>query len=326
MLGRLPAALKNRWADWCERVVGVDDPFAAWSTAAPDAGGRFECFGAWPSRHVAPRRVDVWLPPGYDEPEAGPHAVLYMHDGQQLFDPATAAAGHPWAVGHHVTAQMLAGRMRPTIVVGIWSTERRYAEYAPAAALRRLPAPLYSVATCGGHLPGEPFEALSDAYLRFLVDELKPAIDARYRTRRGLADTAVMGSSMGGLIALNALVAYPEVFGAAGGLSTHWPLSINPALLRRGGDPRLGSIAEAGRAWLAEALPPAGRHRLYFDHGDRHLDALYAPHQRAVDALAVARGYRRGIDLQSRVFPGADHHERAWRARLGPALAWLLPA
>lgn len=326
MLQRLTATLKDRLVDWRERLRGVDDPFAAWSTAAPDAGGRFESFGAWASRHVVPRRVDVWLPPGYDEPDAGPHAVLYMHDGQHLFDPATAAAGHPWAVGHHVTAQMLAGRMRPTIVVGIWSTEKRYAEYVPASALRRLPAPLYELATRGGHSPAEAFEALSDDYLRFLVEELKPAIDARYRTRPGLADTAVMGSSMGGLASLSALVTYPGVFGAAGCLSTHWPLSINPLLLRRGGDRRLQPIAEAGRAWLAEALPPAGRHRLYFDHGDRHLDALYAPHQQAVDALAAARGYRRGADLQSLAFAGADHHERAWRARLGPALAWLLPA
>lgn len=322
----LTAALKDRFADWRERLLGVDDPYAAWSSAAPDAGGRFECFGAWPSRHVAPRRVDVWLPPGYNEPDASPHAVLYMHDGQHLFDPATATAGHPWAVGHHVTLQMLAGRMRPTIVVGIWSNHKRYAEYAPSAALRRLPAPLYQAATDGAHPPRAPFEALSDDYLRFLVEELKPGIDARYRTRRGAADTAVMGSSMGALAALNALVTYPGVFGAAGCLSTHWPLSINPVLLRHGGDARLQTIAEAGRDWLAEALPPAGLRRLYFDHGDRHLDRLYAPHQRAVDALAAARGYRRGVDLQSLVFAGADHHERAWRARLGPALAWLLPA
>lgn len=135
-----------------------------------------------------------------------------------------------------------------------------------------------------------------------------------------------MGASLGALASVNALVAYPRVFGGAGCLSTHWPLSINPLLLRRGGDRRLWLIAEAGRAWLAEALPPAGQHRLYFDHGDRRLDALYAPHQQAVDALAASHGYQRGVDLQSLVFAGADHHERAWRARLGPALAWLLPA
>lgn len=321
------ARLRDRLLDWRDRLRGVDDPYRHWSTAAPDAGGRFESYGAWPSRHVKPRHVDVWLPPGYDESDAGSHAVLYMHDGQQLFDPVTATGGHPWAVGHHVTTQMLAGRMRPTIVVGVWSTERRYAEYAPAPALRRLPAPLYEVAVAGGGgRAGRPFEALSEAYLHFLVDELKPVIDARYRTRRGAADTAVMGASMGALASLHALVARPDVFGAAGCLSTHWPLSINPALLRRGGDPRLQPIAEAGLGWLAEALPPAGHHRLYFDHGDRHLDALYAPCQRVVDELALGRGFRRGVDLQSLSFPRADHHERAWRARLGPALAWLLPA
>jgi hypothetical protein len=320
------AVLRDRLLDWRDRLRGVEDPYPAWSAAAPDASGRFESFGAWPSRHVRPRRVDVWLPPGYDEPDAVPHSVLYMHDGQHLFDPETAAGGHPWAVGHHVTMQMLAGRMRPTIVVGVWSTPRRYAEYVPAPALRRLSAPLYSAAIIGGQTFGEPFETLSEAYLHFLVEELKPVIDARYRTRPGVQDTAVMGSSMGALSSLHALVARPDVFGAAGCMSTHRPLTINPALLRRGGDPRLRQISEAGLGWLAEALPAAGHHRLYFDHGDRHLDGLYAPCQQAVDELALGRGYRSGVDLQSLSFRDADHHERAWRARLGPALAWLLPA
>ncbi|MEK8031576.1 alpha/beta hydrolase-fold protein [Ideonella sp. DXS29W] len=320
------ARVRDRLLDWRERWVGVADPFADWSAAPPDASGRFESFGAWPSRHVTPRRIDVWLPPGYDEPDAVPHAVLYMHDGQHLFDPATAAGGHPWAVGHHVTMQMLAGRMRPTIVVGVWNTPLRYAEYAPAPALLRLPAPLYALTVEAGHPAGGPFESLSEGYLHFLIDELKPVIDARYRTRRGPADTAVMGASMGALASLHALVARPDVFGAAGCLSTHWPLTINPALLGHGGDVRLRDIAAAGLGWLAESLPAAGRHRLYFDHGDRHLDGLYGPFQHRVDELAFARGYRPGVDFRSLLFPRAAHHERAWRSRLGQALSWLLPA
>jgi enterochelin esterase-like enzyme len=317
------ATLANRLA--LRSRAGADP--SGWAPHLPaDAGGRFERHHAWPSRHVAPRQVDVWLPPGYDAPDAPPHAVLYMHDGQNLFEPATATAGQPWAVAHHVAREMHAGRMRPTLVVGIWSTARRYAEYMPAAALHRMPPGLRALATGGAAADGTFFEPLSDAYLRFLVDELKPAIDARYRTRPGCADTALAGSSMGALVSLHALASCPQVFGAAAGLSTHWPITVVPRLLRPPGDPRLQPMAAAYRAWLAEALPSAGLHRLYFDHGDRDLDALYAPHQQAMDRLLAARGYRPGVDLLSLAFRGAAHDEAAWRGRLGPALAWLLPA
>jgi enterochelin esterase-like enzyme len=290
----------------------------------PAAGGRFERHDAWPSRHVAPRRVDVWLPPGYDSPDAPPHAVLYLHDGQGLFDPATATAGQPWGVATHVAALMREQRMRPTIVVGIWNTAQRWVEYVPPPALALLSPSLRALAIEGGAPP--PFEPLGDRYLRFLVEELKPAIDQRYRTRPDADDTATMGSSMGALISLYGLARHPQVFGAAGCLSTHWPLTVSPALLRPPGNPLLVPIAASFRAWLADALPVAGRHRLYFDHGDRNLDALYAPFQQAVDQLALARRYRRGVDLLSLAFPGADHNEAAWRARLAQPLQFLLPA
>jgi enterochelin esterase-like enzyme len=291
----------------------------------PAAGGRFEVHQSWPSRHVAPRRVVVWLPPGYDAPGAPPHAVLYMHDGQNLFDPASSTAGEPWGVATHVVALMQAGRMRPTMVVAVWNTAHRWAEYAPTAALGLLSPALHALAIEGGVAHGEAFESLADRYLRFIVEELKPEIDRRYRTRPDADDTAVAGSSMGGLISLYALACHPEVFGAAGCLSTHWPVTVNPALLRLPGDPLLAPIAATYRAWLAEALPMAGRHRLYFDHGDRHLDALYAPFQQAIDQLAIARRYRAGVDWLSLGFPGADHNESAWRSRLARPLAFLLP-
>jgi hypothetical protein len=84
-------------------------------------------------------------------------------------------------------------------------------------------------------------------------------------------------------------------------------------------------MAAACARWLGASLPAPGHHRLYFDHGDLNLDALYAAHQRAVDALLAARGYRSGVDLLSLAFTNADHNEAAWRARLDTALSWLLP-
>ena len=79
-------------------------------------------------------------------------------------------------------------------------------------------------------------------------------------------------------------------------------------------------------AWLRDELPPAGSHRVYFDHGDQGLDALYAPFQTRMDAIAGEKGYREGVDYQSRFFPGANHDESFWRARLGLPLAFLLGA
>lgn len=295
-------------------------------TRAADAGGvsmagpspgRVVVHDAFPSRHVAPRRVVVWLPAGYDGSDER-YAVLYMHDGQNLFDPATSMGGEPWAVDRHLDALARAHRARPTIVVGVWNTDQRSREYAPAAPLATLPAPV--VAEAGlGEIP-----LLSDNYVEFLTQELKPFVDARYRTRPGRDDTVVMGSSMGGLISLYALARRPDVFGAAGCLSTHWPITVNPDFLQRPGDPRVERLAQAYLDWLRVNLPAAGTHRLYFDHGTEHLDSLYAPFQRRMDAVLADRGYRRDVDAMSRVFPGTTHDERAWRARLDLPLAFLL--
>jgi pimeloyl-ACP methyl ester carboxylesterase len=129
---------------------------------------------------------------------------------------------------------------------------------------------------------------------------------------------------MGGLISLYGLASYPEVFGAVGCVSTHWPLTTSPALLGPGPGAELEACGMAFIGWLETHLPAAGRHRLYFDHGTVGLDSLYAPFQARVDTLAAIRGYRRGVDFESLVFEGADHNEEAWRARLETPLRFLL--
>jgi predicted alpha/beta superfamily hydrolase len=291
---------------------------AAGPTPSGD-GGRFVSYDRFASQHVAPRQVVVWLPPGYDAGRRR-YAVLYMHDGQNLFDPATSMGHEPWAVDRHLAALERARAVRPTIVVGIANAgAARWREYAPAAAVERLDPELRALVTGGPD--GAP---LSEAYLSFLVGELKPFIDAQFRTRPGRADTFVMGSSMGGLISLYALSRYPDVFGGAGCLSTHWVLTTNPALLGPPPDPRVPRIAGAFLDWLRTHLPAPGAHRIYFDHGTVFLDALYGPFQEAVDALVTQRGYRAGVDFESRVFPGATHNEQAWRERLDLPLTFLL--
>jgi len=309
-------------------LLGAALGACAWRPAAPQAGGRFVEWPAFESRFVQPRHVRVWLPPGYGA-DAEPHAVLYMHDGQNLFDPPGPMARGAWEVDRHVVALRAAGAIRPTLVVAIWNTEdNRSREYGPQAPIESLPVAVRLQVPRPG--TGGQTSPLSEAYLRFIVEELKPQVDAAFRTRPGREDSIVMGSSMGGLISLYALARYPQVFGGAGCLSTHWVLTTNFAAfadaLSPGAapDPRIEVMARSVREWLRVHLPPAGSHRLYFDHGTAGLDAAYPRHQREVDGLVAAKGYRRNLDWMTREFAGATHDESAWRERLQVPLQFLL--
>ena len=185
-------------------------------TCAPNPGmqvtGTVHTCAEFASAHVAARRVDVWLPPSYAADPTRRFPVLYMHDGQNLFDPALSYTGIDWDVDGAITRLAAAGEIREAIVVGVWNTPRRLYEYMPTAPIADLlpPAGADGMPPPGVDLP------VSDAYLRFLAEELKPFVDAGYRSLPGPADTLVMGSSMGGLISLYALAEYPGVFGAAG--------------------------------------------------------------------------------------------------------------
>lgn len=285
--------------------------------------GRFVEHQDIPSRDFPRRKVMVWLPPGYDAGRRR-YGVLYVQDGQNLFAPANPFGHGPWDVDGHLRRLAAAhAGPREVIVVGIWNGGLdRSREYEPAAAIEALPPGLRPLVPDASS--SDDRSPRSDQYLDFLVGELKPFIDRTYRTRRGRADTFLMGSSKGGLVSLYALCRHPGVFGGAACLSTHWILTTNPVLLSPAPDARVARIAEAWQDWLAGHLPRAGRHRLYFDHGSRGLDALYGPWQARMDALAQARGYRPGRDYLSLAFEGADHNEAAWRARLDQPLRFLL--
>ncbi len=280
------------------------------------ASGRIERLADFPSKHVPPRHVDVWLPDGY--PDGGPYDVLYMHDGQMLFDAGTTWNRQEWRVDEVAGALVAKGELRPFIVVGVWNAgPRRWAEYFPQPAFESLDAAQRAWVVAQAREAKQPLageRVHSRAYLRFLVDELKPEVERRFRVVTGPAHTAVMGSSMGGLASLHALSEYPAVFGAAACVSTHWP----------GGIPDPDSpLPDALRRYVAERLPQAGTHRIYFDHGDRTLDALYPPLQAQVDPLLAAKGYVQGRDWVTRSFPGTDHSEASWAARLDVPLRFL---
>lgn len=290
----------------------------SFTPASAQVTGRLQQYPDFPSSHAAPRNVTIWLPPGYD-PDGPPYAVLYMHDGQNLFEGRTGYGGQEWGIDEAAARLIAEGAIRQTIIVGIWNTPLRLREYVPAKAFAHLPAGYME--RVRGLYGGNP---LSDGYLRFIVRELKPFIDRNYNTAPDRANTAIMGSSMGGLISLYALTEYPQVFGAAGALSTHWPLLLPPDGQNLS-DEDVNTVATAFESYLRVALPRAGRYRLYFDHGSETLDRHYAAYQRRIDRLVAGRGWIPDRDWVSRNFPGAAHNEVAWRARVEIPLRFLLP-
>ena len=266
------------------------------------SAGTIVDLGVVQSRNTDPRRVVVWLPSGYST--NGPkYSVLYMHDGQNLFDTKTAGFGMEWQIDETLDRLIQEGNVRPTIVVGIWSTPKRLQEYVPSKAFNGLSADDQQKvhATYGG-------DPLSDGYLKFLVIELKPMIDGRFNVKTDKANTAIMGSSMGALISLYAIDEFPQVFGAAGMVSTHWP--------------RISSVIER---YLSAALPSPASHKLYFDHGSETLDADYARYQDRVDAVVARRGYRQWGNTLSLSYPGQAHNEISWASRVAVPLQFLLP-
>lgn len=259
------------------------------------------------STFVDARNVEVFLPSGYDQNTSEKYQVLYMHDGQNVFNPKTSFTGIDWGVDEAIDNLMKTKEIKKTIVVAVWNNNRkRFAEYmpqAPAEASETEEAKELLLQYTGiDHL-------LSDNYLKFIVEELKPFIDKEYNVYQDAENTFIMGSSMGGLISLYAISKYPAVFGGAGCISTHWPVQTL-------GPPYIAS--------LPESLPDPETHKLYFDYGTKTLDAKYEPYQKQVDVILRSRGYKENENWVSKKFEGADHSEKSWKARIHIPLKFLL--
>lgn len=264
------------------------------------------------SAFVAARPVFVWLPDGYDRNPRG-YPVLYMHDGEALFADAPAGTVTPPGIDEHVDGLAFAGTIRMPIIVAIGGTPQRARELLPAAPVALMPA------DARGALErriGGP--ALSDDYLRFITAELKPLVDRHFRTLRGAADTAILGSGLAGLASLYALMQYPQVFGSAGCLSDRAPMfALAPGAQGAAGE-------RATRRYLQQALPRAGGHRLYVDFGDiDHDQAGRTLHDIMPDA-ARAKGYGEGFDLIVAARKGEIDNERQRIDRIDAALTLLL--
>jgi pimeloyl-ACP methyl ester carboxylesterase len=222
-----------------------------------------------------------------------------MHDGQNLFDPRIANTGVDWGVDEAVVRLVKRGAIPPIIVVGVWSTDARSSEYSP-------------------------WDDASD-YARFLIEELIPRVNREFRTRTGPANTAAMGSSMGGLLSFYLVTHHPETFGGCGCLSTHFPLSeAVAAQVFRGFTPAgVPDTTPYVVRDIAAGLRAPKDARYWFDYGTLGLDSLYVPTHRIVRDWLLAQRLIEGRDFVIRDYQGATHTEASWRARLDDPLTFL---
>ena len=238
----------------------------------------------------ANRRVWVYLPPHYAREPERRFPVLYLQDGQNVFDGATAfLAGKEWQADETVERLSEAGRIEPLVVVAVDNGgEHRAFEYLPTRDRQ--------VGDGGG----------AALYTRMLVEELKPWVDRTYRTRPGRESTGIGGSSFGGVLALHAGLARPEVFSRIAALSTSaW---VDDRFLVR----------------FVDALSAKPDTRIWTDIGTREASSAVSDARALRDAL-VRKGWREGDDLRHVEAEGAVHDETAWAKRMPEVLEFLFP-
>jgi hypothetical protein len=278
--------------------------------------GKLKIYENFPSKYVGVRTIAVWLPEGYDSLKKYP--VLYMHDGQMLFDSTTTWNKQEWKIDETSTSLIKENKIKPFIVVGIWNNgnQRRF-EYMPQKPFSLLPkeTQLSIRKQLMDTKDVEPSTMKADNYLKFIIKELKPFVDSHFSTLPNQENTFIGGSSFGGMISWYALCEYPKIFGGALCISTHWPGmfpgSINPKL------------PEAFFTYLNKKLPSPNNHKIYFDYGTETLDAYYEPYQLKIDKIMERKGYKEG-NWMSLKFKGEDHSEKAWAKRMDYPLQFIL--
>lgn len=280
------------------------------------SSGKIERIADFKSEFVTSRNIDVWLPDNYSD--AKKYSVLYMHDGQMLYDAETTWNKQAWEVDEVVSSLLKDNRIDDVIVVGIWNgNATRHMDYFPQKPFESLTQTQQDSIYNANRSNGQNVfngKVNSDNYLKFIVKELKPLIDKKYSVHRDKKHTFIAGSSMGGLISMYAICEYPNVFGGAACLSTHWPgiftVENNP-------------IPAVFYTYLRTNLPNHKNHRIYFDYGTATLDAMYEPLQLNVDEIMKDKGYN-SLNWSTNKFEGEDHSEKAWQKRLHIPLEFLL--
>ena len=279
------------------------------------SSGKIDHIENFPSKLVEPRSIDIWLPEGYDSRKK--FEVLYMHDGQMLFDSTTTWNHQSWNVDDVASKLMNDKKIQNFIVVGIYSIGKiRHANYFPQQPFEDLTKTERDTVVKQLQKSGrstEIFQPNSDNYLKFIVTELKPMIDKKYTVYTDRKHTFIAGSSMGGLISMYAICEYPTIFGGAACISTHWLGTFSP---------ENNAVPEAFINYLKNHLPNPKNHKIYFDCGDKTVDAFYPPIQKKVDQVMKSKGYT-NKNWMTRYFPGKDHTEKSWNERLDIPLRFL---
>lgn len=246
------------------------------------------------------RDIYVYLPPGYDdEGNDKRYPVLYMQDGQNLFNEATSFNGIEWKVDETAEKLIKDNKIEPVIIVGVFNTEYRTAEFTTPA----LAGPDKSV-----FKPGD--KPLGDVYAKMFVEQIKPMIDEQYRTQPDAAHTAIAGSSMGALIDLEILKAYPQAF-------------TKVALLT----PHLRNKAKDIYSAIGDDLSFLKGKKIWIDMGDKGGDNYPGADPMADAKAFVAKlesaGLKRDADFKYVELPGTEHNEPAWQGRVDQVLMYL---
>jgi predicted alpha/beta superfamily hydrolase len=257
--------------------------------------GNIQRHRAFPSVILRNRRdVLVYLPPGYRRFSGRHYPVLYLHDGQNVFDAATSFAGVEWGVDE--TAQRLIRRklIEPLIIVAVFNMgEDRIHEYAPTRGIY-------------DHTSERKKRSrgLARQYGDFLINELKPFIDRKYRTMPGAESTGLGGSSLGGLVTLAIGILYPQAFTRL--------IVMSPSIW----------WDDFSILRLVDSIDEKPPLKIWLDTGTNEPGWERARELR--DGL-IEKGWRLHDDLQYLEVEDADHSEGAWAPRVDPALRFLFP-
>lgn len=311
--------------------------------AAP-SHGRIDRLHYFPSTFVTARNVDVWLPSDYNPKKK--YGVIYMHDGQNLFDGNSTWNHQEWGIDESVAAynsSISSTKKNQTdssnsdlspkteyIVVGIWNDGvNRHSNYFPQKVYESLTAKeKAAIMEAKRQNQSDVFHnpINSDDYLKFIVYELRPFINKTYNnTYMDPSHTVIGGSSMGGLISMYAICEYPGVFGTAACFSTHWPgifeMKNNP-------------IPDAMVRYFKKNMPNRINHKILFTHGTEGLDALYGPTQKRIDQIMAKSGYEIDKYLvdgtflpgnwKTQIDQGLGHEESTWQKQFRENIGFLL--
>ncbi|MDA3906716.1 MAG: alpha/beta hydrolase-fold protein [Bacteroidales bacterium] len=278
--------------------------------------GKIERVAMMNSAYVSARNVYVWLPSDYSASKK--YSVLYMHDGQTLFDPSLSWLNKEWGVDELMDKLLSEKSIRNTIVVGVENSGNgRIGDYFPQKPFESLTKNYIDslkIEMNKVEYTKDVFNDIhSDNYLKFITEELKPLIDKKYSTLADKENTFIMGSSYGGLISMYAICEYPNVFEAAVCMSTHWIGSFND-------NP---TIAQTFINYFGDNIPDPKNHKIYFDYGTETLDQYYEPYQQKIDSIMRQNGYN-DSNWKTLKFEGKDHSEDSWKERLHIPITFIL--